>query len=115
MTVFTSVTDAFRPNARPFSVVIVALPAVENVAPAEAIMVPTIVPPPAPLMVAALPTSQKTFLAWAPLIRMTLRGAAGAPTVSVDAIWKTQTAFASPLASRVRSDPVIRNEPDADV
>src|ERR1700722_5130808 len=44
---------------------------------------------------------------------MTLRGAPGAPTVSVDAIWKTQTAFASPLASRVRSDPVIRSAPPA--
>ena len=75
MTVLTTVTDAFRPSALPFSVVIVALPAVENVTPEEAIMVPTMVPPPAALIVAALPTCQKTFLAWAPLIRMTLRGA----------------------------------------
>ena len=111
MTVLTTVTDAFRPSALPFSVVIAVLLAVENVTPEYAIMVPTMVPPPAPLMVAALPTCQKTFLARAPLIRMTLRGAPAAPTVSVDAIWKTQTAFAFPWASRVRSDPVIRKEP----
>ena len=76
-------------------------------------MVPTMVPPPAALIVAALPTCQKTFLAWAPLIRMTLRGAPAAPTVREDAIWKTQTAFALPWASRVRSDPVSRSEPPA--
>ena len=63
MTVFTMVTDAARPIALPFSVVIAALPAVENVTPAGAIMVPTMVPPPAPLIVAALPTCQKTFAA----------------------------------------------------
>jgi hypothetical protein len=72
MTVFTMVTDAARPNALPFSVVIAELPAVENVIPAGAIMVPTIVPPPAPLIVAALPTCQKTFAATAPPVRSTL-------------------------------------------
>ncbi len=113
MTVFTNVTEAFSPNALPFSVVIATLPAVENVTPAEAMMVPTMVPPPAPLIVAALPTRQKTFLAWAPLIRITLRGAPGAPTVSEAAVWKTQTAFESPWPSRVRSDPVIWNVPPA--
>jgi hypothetical protein len=115
ITVFTMVTDALRPTALPSSVVIAALPAVENVTPAGAMIVPTMVPPPAPLMVAALPTCQNTFLACAPLTRMTLRGAAGAPTISVVAIWKTQTAFALPWASRVRSDPVIVNEPPAAV
>ena len=54
MTVFTMVTDAFNPIALPFSVVVARLPAVEIVTPALAMMVPTIVPPPAPLMVAAL-------------------------------------------------------------
>jgi hypothetical protein len=63
ITVFTIVTDAFSPNALPFSVVIAVLPAVENVTPALAMMVPTIVPPPAALIVAELPTCQKTFLA----------------------------------------------------
>ena len=111
MTVFTMVTEALRPSARPLSVTNAALPAVENDTPAEAMMVPTMVPPPAALMVAELPTCQKTFLACAPLIRMTLRGAPGAPTVSVLAVWKTQIAFASPWPSKVKSDPVIKNEP----
>ena len=71
------------------------------------------VPPPAALIVAVLPTCQKTFLACAPLVRMTLRGAPDAPTVSVLAIWNTQIALASPCASKVRSDPVIMNEPAA--
>jgi len=39
----------------------------------------------------------------------------GVPTVSVLAIWKIQTALASPCASRVRSDPVIRKAPEADL
>ena len=107
------VTDALSANALPLSVVIAALPAVENATPVEAMMVPTMVPPPAPLIVATLPTCQNTFLACAPLIRMTLRGAPAAPTVSVLAIWKTHTALVSPCASKVRSDPVIRNEPPA--
>src|SRR5271170_5845685 len=107
------VTDALSPRALPSSVVIAAFPAVENVTPADAIIVPTIVPPPAALIVALLPTCQNTFLACAPLIRITLRGAPAAPTVSVLAIWKTQIAFASPWASRVRSDPVIRKDPPA--
>ena len=115
MTVFTKVTDAFNPNALPFIVVIAALPAVETTTPALAMMVPTMVPPPAALIVAALPTCQKTFAAWAPLIRITLRGAPAAPTVSELAIWKTQTALALPWASSVRSDPVNRNEPEAEV
>ena len=55
MWVFTRVTEAFRPIARPFSVVIVCTPAVENGTPAEAMISPFIVPPPAPLMVARSP------------------------------------------------------------
>src|ERR1700722_10003842 len=109
------VTDAFSDSALPLSVTIAAFPIVEKETPDDAMMVPTIVPPPAPLIVAKLPTCQNTFLACAPLIRITLRGAPGAPTVSELAIWNTQTALASPCASRVRSDPVIRNEPDADL
>jgi hypothetical protein len=115
ITVFTMVTDALRPTALPSRVVIAALPAVEKVTPAGAMMVPTIVPPPAPLIVAALPTCQNTFLACAPLMSITLRGAAGAPTISVVAIWKTQIAPALPWASRVRSDPVMVNEAAAAV
>src|SRR4029077_20130315 len=100
ITVFTMVTDATSDSALPFSVVIVAFPAVENVTPAEAMMVPTMVPPPAALIVAWLPTYQNTFLASAPLTRMTLRGAPASPTVRLLAIWNTHTAFASPLASK---------------
>jgi hypothetical protein len=111
MTVFTRVTEAFSANALPFSVVIVTLPGVENEVAADEMMVPTMVPPPPGLMVAELPTCQKTFFGWAPPARMTLRGAPDAPTVSVLAIWKTQTALALPSASSVRSDPVIRNAP----
>ena len=78
-------------------------------------MVPTIVPPPAPLIVAALLTCQKTFLAWAPLIRITLRGAES-PTVSPPVgIWKTQTALVLPWPSSVRSPNVIENAPEADL
>ena len=58
ITVFTMVTEAVSAMALPLSVVIAALPAVENETAAEAIMVPTMVPPPAALMVAALPTCQ---------------------------------------------------------
>lgn len=54
--------------------------------PAGAKMVPTIVPSSAPLSVAALSTCQNTFLACAPLIRMTLRGNPGASIVSEFAI-----------------------------
>jgi hypothetical protein len=58
MVVFTSVTEAFKEIARPLSTVRTVLPAVENVTPAEDRIVPVITPPPAPLIVAALPTYQ---------------------------------------------------------
>jgi hypothetical protein len=58
ITVFTMVNDALSATALPFSVVIGGVPAVENEIAAEAIMVPTMVPPPAPLIVAELPTCQ---------------------------------------------------------
>jgi hypothetical protein len=50
--------------------------------------------------VAELPTCQKTLAALAPPLRITWR-----PTVvvRVEAIWKMNTAFTSPWASRVRS------------
>src|SRR4249920_2601159 len=96
MTVLVMVTEALRPTALPFKVTIATLPTVENETADEAMMVPSMVPPPAPLIVAEVPTRQKMFLDWAPLIRMMLRGAAGAPTVSVLAVWNTQVAFGSP-------------------
>ena len=63
MRVFTMVTEAFRASALPSSVTTATLPAVEKVVAAEEIMVPTMVPPPAALIVAVLPTCQNTFLA----------------------------------------------------
>ena len=59
--------------------------------------------------VAELPTCQKMFLACAPPVRMTLRPT---PTVSVLAIWKTQTSFGPP--SSVRSTKVMSYAPDGD-
>jgi len=58
ITVLTMVTDAWSATALPFSVVTGGVPAVENETAAEAIMVPTMVPPPEGLIVAALPTCQ---------------------------------------------------------
>ena len=62
------VTDALSPIALPFSVVTATLPAVEKVIPAGAMIVPTMVPPPAPLIVAALPTCQNIFGSAGPTI-----------------------------------------------
>src|SRR5215218_7278616 len=85
ITVLTIVTEAPSDSTRPLMVTRAALPGVEIAAPDCEMMVPTIVPPPAALMVAALPTCQNTFLACAPLARITLEGKAapGPPTVSV--------------------------------
>ena len=94
----SNVTAPFRASALPFSVA----PLV-NVMEARAITFPVIVVP-VP-SVAELPTCQKTFLAWAPPMRLTLPAA----VVSVDPIWKMKTAFGSPLPSRVRF-PVIPSE-----
>jgi hypothetical protein len=58
MVVFTMVTEALSESALPFNTVCTALPAVEKVTPAEAMIVPVMMPPPAPLIVAALPTYQ---------------------------------------------------------
>ena len=76
MTVSTRVTDAPRDKTRPCSVTMLVLPAVEKEAPCCEMMVPTMVPPPAALMVAKLPTCQNTFLARAPPDRVMLCGAA---------------------------------------
>jgi hypothetical protein len=113
--VFVIVTPAVIQIALPFKVVLTAFgggppPVVEIVIAASAIRVPAIVEP-VPI-VAPAGTYQKTFLDWAPFISRTWIGVAGVagpvrPTVSVPvpaAVWKTQTAFASPPASRVRMD-----------
>jgi hypothetical protein len=57
--------------------------------------------------VAELPTCQKIFLACAPPLRITWRPDV---VVSVDAIWKMNTAFALPRASSVRSPDDIASE-----
>src|ERR1700722_6092024 len=111
------VTEALRESALPLSTVCTAFPAVEKVTPAEEMMVPTITPPPAPLMVAALPTYQYTFFGEPPFIIITLRALAGPaiPTVNAAADWKIQTAFGSPFASSVRFPVVILNVAPADL
>ena len=100
MVVFTMVTEAFKPIARPVRMVWMVWPAVERVTPALAMMVPTMVLPSS--MRAALPTCQNTFLACAPLINNTLLGVAGKPMVSEAGTWNTQMALASPAASSVK-------------
>src|ERR1700735_4119191 len=61
--------------------------------------------------VAELPTTQKTFDAWAPLMRDTLLADA---VMRVEAAWKMKTALGLPWASRVRV-PVIPNVPAAEL
>jgi hypothetical protein len=58
MTVLSSVVDAVKAISLPLIVVIAAFPAVETEIPAPAMTVPLNVPPPVPLMVAALPHTQ---------------------------------------------------------
>src|ERR1043166_6518459 len=57
--------------------------------------------------VAELPTCQNTLAALAPLLKITRRAVV---VVRVDAIWKMNTAFASPWASSVRSPEEISSE-----
>jgi hypothetical protein len=101
MTVFTSVVDALgllKPKliSLPLIVVTVVIPEVPVEIVASAMTVPLKVPPPAPLMVAALPHTQKMLLAWAPWARVIFRGFPASPTVRADPIWKTQVALGSP-------------------
>lgn len=84
MVVFTMVTEAINEIALPFRTVCSTFPAVEKVTPASLRIVPTMVPPPAPLIVAALPIYQNTFFGEAPLVMMILRGPVGVPTVIED-------------------------------
>src|SRR5438094_1321077 len=57
--------------------------------------------------VAELPTCQKTLAALAPPLKITWRPDV---VVRVEAIWKMNTAFASPRASSVRSPEEISSE-----
>src|SRR6478609_11262520 len=76
ITVFTTVTDGPSDISRPSTVVSPSAPAVETAMAACEMIVPTNVPPPPALIVAAVPTCQNTFLACAPLVRITLLGKA---------------------------------------
>src|SRR6185503_18768341 len=96
----SSVTAAVRANSRPSTVapVVTVIEAIARILPLNTELVPS---------VAELPTCQKTFAAWAPPLKITCR-----PTVvvRVEPIWKMNTAFASPWASRVRSPEEISSE-----
>src|SRR5438105_10633063 len=100
MVLVSKVTAAVRANSRPST----AAPVV-TVIEANARMLPLNTEP-VP-RVAELPTCQKTLAALAPPLKITWR-----PTVvvRVDAIWKMNTALASPWASSVRSPEEISSE-----
>src|SRR5437867_1257994 len=100
MTLESSVTAPVRANSRPST----AAPLV-TVMEANARMLPLNTEP-VP-RVAELPTCQKTLAALAPPLRITWRAEV---VVRVDAIWKMNTALASPWASSVRSPEEISSE-----
>src|SRR5580704_5647480 len=96
----SNVTAPVRAIALPFSVAPVSreVDASDIIVPANVVVVPS---------VAELPTCQKTLCSLAPLVRMTWL--LFAAVVSVETIWKIQTAVESPPPSRVRF-PVIPSE-----
>src|ERR1051326_9110737 len=104
MSLESKVTAAVRANSRPSTVapVVTVMEAKARMLPLNTEPVPR---------VAELPTCQTTLDAWAPPLKITCR-----PTVvvRVDAIWKMNTAFASPWASSVRSPEEISSD-DVDV
>ena len=93
-------TAPLRANALPSSVapVVKVIDILASMVPLKTEVVPK---------VAELPTCQKMLEALVPPLRITLRPDI---VVSVDAIWKIQTAFGSPRASRVRSPDDIASE-----
>jgi len=104
MVLLSMVTAPTRASALPFRVMPVA-----SEMDWSAMMVPAnseVVP-----KVADVPTCQKILQACAPPTRMTLRPEV---VVSVEAIWKMNTAFASPPASNVRS-PEVTESDDVDL
>src|SRR5665213_838095 len=105
VTVFSyNVTAPFLANARPSRVApsLIVIEVSASMFPLKSEDVPS---------VAELPTCQKTLAACAPLVRITLQPVV---VMSVDTIWKIQTAFVSPPASRVRLPDDISSE-DADL
>ncbi len=99
MVLVSIVTAATRARALPSSVapVVMVIDAYAIIVPLKTLLVPS---------VAELPTAQKTFCDWAPLVSTML---APDEVVSVEAIWKMKTALALPCASRVKV-PVIASE-----
>src|SRR5512132_1306228 len=100
----SSVTEAFRANARPSTVTPVCtwMEVNARMLPVKVEFVPS---------VAELPTCQKTLQADASPSRLTLLLDA---VMSVAAIWKMKTPLGSPWASSV-SVPVIWNVPDSEL
>ena len=100
MTLESSVTAAVRARSRPSTIapVVTVMEAKARMFPLNTEPVPK---------VAELPTCQKTLAALAPPLKITCR-----PDVvtRVEAIWKMNTAFASPWASSVRSPEEISSE-----
>jgi hypothetical protein len=96
MVLVSKVTAPLRANRRPCTVaaVVAVMDVVARTVPMSADRVPK---------VAELPTCQNTLQAWIPLRTATLLLEA---VMSVDGDWKMNTAFGSPLVSRVRV-PVI--------
>src|SRR2546421_4365885 len=99
-TLESSVTAAVRANSRPSTAapVVTVMEAKARMFPLNTEVVPR---------VAELPTCQKILAALAPPLRITWRPEV---VVSVDAIWKIQTAFVWPWASSVRSPAEIASE-----
>ena len=94
------VTAPFRANSLPSTAapVVTVMEVKARMFPLKTEVVPS---------VAELPTCQKMLAALAPPLRITWRPEV---VVSVDPIWKIQTALASPLASSVRSPDEIASE-----
>ena len=96
----SKVTAPVRANSRPSTAapVVTVMEAKARMFPLKTEAVPS---------VAELPTCQKMLAALAPPLRITWRPEV---VVRVDAIWKIQTALASPWASSVRSPDEISSE-----
>jgi len=102
MTSVSKVTAPFRASALPsrFTPVVTVIDVRAIIVPLNTEFVPR---------VAELPTCQKTLQALAPLARTTWLPL---PVVSVDEIWKMNTALGLPWASRVRSPEFASDDVD---
>src|ERR1035437_5968340 len=102
MTSESNVTAPFRASALPsrFTPVVIVMDVSARMFPLKSELVPS---------VAELPTCQKTLQAVAPLARTTWLPL---PVVSVDPIWKMNTAPGLPAPSRVTSPDIASDEVD---